>query len=205
MARILSTENNELTLPRFTTDGEIIRRYRQFNAIGTELTVRLLPPAVGDDSDAMSHFQAIVTDMFECDLRNCRDSVMVGLAICNEVNMQDNTIGISFRGKGQLSEKIIWSVFDKVAHSNVRYIALDKLVVVVHAIKMPVGFRKGVKSKVRPLSVMAHLKRSIIEVKAETNCLAHALIIARITYDPNYTSYRKNTSSGTTFIRDDRY
>jgi hypothetical protein len=25
---------------------------------------------------------------------------------------------------------------------------------------------------------MAHLKRSIIEVKAETNCLAHALIIA---------------------------
>jgi hypothetical protein len=41
--------------------------------------------------------------------------------------------------------------------------------------------------------VMAHLKRSIIEVKAETNCLAHALIIpiARITKDPNYALYRK--------------
>jgi hypothetical protein len=32
--------------------------------------------------------------------------------------------------------------------------------------------------KGRPLSVMAQIKRSIIEVKAETNCLAHALRIA---------------------------
>jgi hypothetical protein len=40
---------------------------------------------------------------------------------------------------------------------------------------------------------MAHLKRSIVEVKAENNCLAHALItaIARVTNDPNYNSYRK--------------
>jgi hypothetical protein len=47
--------------------------------------------------------------------------------------------------------------------------------------------------KGRSLEVMAHLKRSIIDVKAETNCLAHALIlaIAIITKDPNYNSYRK--------------
>jgi len=39
---------------------------------------------------------------------------------------------------------------------------------------------------------MFHLKRSIIEVKAKTDCLAHALIItiARITNDPDYNSYR---------------
>ena len=39
---------------------------------------------------------------------------------------------------------------------------------------------------------MVHLKCSIIEVKAKTNCLVHALIIAiaRITKDPNYKSYR---------------
>ena len=39
---------------------------------------------------------------------------------------------------------------------------------------------------------MVHLKCSIIEVKAKSNCLAHALIIAiaRITKDPNYKSYR---------------
>ena len=40
---------------------------------------------------------------------------------------------------------------------------------------------------------MAHLKRSIIEVKADNNCFAHALIIAiaRMNKDPNYQSYRK--------------
>ena len=40
---------------------------------------------------------------------------------------------------------------------------------------------------------MVHLKRSIVEVKAEENCLAHALIIAiaRVDNDANYTAYRK--------------
>jgi hypothetical protein len=35
---------------------------------------------------------------------------------------------------------------------------------------------------------MAHLKKSIITVTAEDNCLAHALIIAvaRLTNDPDY-------------------
>jgi hypothetical protein len=57
---------------------------------------------------------------------------------------------------------------------------------------MPVGFGKdSIKTKGRPLSVMTHLKRSKIEVKTETNCLAHALIIAipKITNDPNYRTY----------------
>ena len=63
----------------------------------------------------------------------------------------------------------------------------------IHSVKMPVGFGKAaVKSKGRPLSVMAHVKYSIISVKAETNCLAHALIItiARLSKYPNYNSYR---------------
>jgi hypothetical protein len=58
---------------------------------------------------------------------------------------------------------------------------------------MPVGFGGGVvKGKGRPLSVMVHIKRSIIEVKAEKNCLAHAQIIAlaKATSDPNYKTYR---------------
>ena len=40
---------------------------------------------------------------------------------------------------------------------------------------------------------MAHVKQSIIEVKTDTNCLAHTLIIAiaRLTKDLNYESYRK--------------
>ena len=57
---------------------------------------------------------------------------------------------------------------------------------------MPVGFgRRALKTRGRPLSVMAHLKRSIVKVVAEENCLAHALIIAvaRLTNDPNYKAY----------------
>ena len=58
------------------------------------------------------------------------------------------------------------SVFEKVVQSNAKFNALDKLIVVVHLVKMPVGFGR-VKTKVRLLSVIAHLKRSIVEVKAE--------------------------------------
>ena len=45
----------------------------------------------------------------------------------------------------------------------------------------------------RPVSVLAHLKKSIIQIKATENCLAHALIlaIARIDNVSNYESYRK--------------
>ena len=40
---------------------------------------------------------------------------------------------------------------------------------------------------------MAHLKKRTMEVKTETNCLAHALIvaIAKLTNDPYYKAYRK--------------
>jgi hypothetical protein len=83
---------------------------------------------------------------------------------------------------------VIWSVFEKVAQSNARVNALDPLTIIVHTVGMPTGFGgASVKRKGRPLSVMAHIKRSIIQVKAETNCLAHALIIAiaKATNDPN--------------------
>jgi hypothetical protein len=68
------------------------------------------------------------------------------------------------------------------------------MIVVIHSVKMPAGFgRKVVRSMGRPLSVMAHVKTSIIEVKAKTDCLAHGLIIAitRLTKDPKYNSYRR--------------
>jgi len=59
---------------------------------------------------------------------------------------------------------------------------------------MPVGFgKRAIKSRGRPPSVMAHLKRSIVEVKAEENCIAHALLIAiaSVDNDPKYNSYRR--------------
>ena len=64
----------------------------------------------------------------------------------------------------------------------------------VHSVRMPVGFgKRGMKNRGRPLPVMAHLKRSIIEVKATDNCLAHALIIAiaKLENDTDYKAYRQ--------------
>ena len=119
---------------------------------------------------------------------------MVGIAIHNEENQNNKPIGISFRRKVHISGDVIWSVFEKVAQSNSRFNALDKLVIVVRSERMPIGFGgDGIKTKGRPLAVMAHRKRSIVEVKAENNCLAHALIIAiwKLRNDPNYKSYRQ--------------
>ena len=47
--------------------------------------------------------------------------------------------------------------------------------------------------KGRTLPTMAHLNGSIVEVRDEENCLAHALVIAiaGLQNDPKYTSYRK--------------
>jgi hypothetical protein len=105
---------------------------------------------------------------------------------------------------------MIWSVFEKVSQSNSRFNASDKLVIEVHSVKIPVGFgRVAIKSKGRPLSVMARLKRSIVEVKAEKYCLAHAIIIAvsKLTKDPNYdlSSGIQDSPRSSTFPRDDRH
>ena len=65
--------------------------------------------------------------MFEYALRDLEDSDMIGVTISNEVNVKDRAIGISFRRKDQITD-VIWSVFEKVAQSNARFNALDKLV-----------------------------------------------------------------------------
>ena len=119
---------------------------------------------------------------------------MVGITISNEVEVKDRAIGISFRRKDQITGNVIWSVLEKVAQSNARFNALDTLVITVHFIKMSIGHGgNGIATKGRPLDNMVHLKRSIVQVKAESNCLAHALLIAKakVGGDPNYNSYRR--------------
>jgi len=119
----------------------------------------------------VAHFLASVNDLIEHALRDVDDSDMVGMTIQNQVNLNDKPIGIGFKRKDQLSADVIWRVFEKVSQSNSRFNALDTLVVTVHSLKMPVGFgRCAMKSRGRPLSVMAHLKRSNVVVKAEQNC-----------------------------------
>jgi hypothetical protein len=118
--------------PRFTILKEIPRHYRRFNAVGTQLTVCLLPPTEGIDSNPMSHFLSSVSDLFENALQNCDDSDMVVITISNDENVYDKAISISFRRKAQLIPDVIWSVFGKVAQSNARFNALDKLVLNIH-------------------------------------------------------------------------
>ena len=181
----------ENTSQGFTVDGENNRQYRLFNAAGTQLSVRLFPPP--PYSNPVTNFLESMSDLFEYALRNCNESDIVGVVISNEVNVQDKLIGLSFGRKDQLSEEVIWSMFEKVAKLN-RFNAMERFVVVVHSVRMPVGFGgTALRTKGRQLANMAHLERNIIEVKAENNCLAHALIIAltRMNKYPNYQSYRK--------------
>jgi len=75
MAHICKINEDEIELPRFTIDGEITRQYRRFNAVGTQLTLRLL--AQSDNTDPVSHFLASVNYLFEYAFQNASDSNMV--------------------------------------------------------------------------------------------------------------------------------
>jgi len=123
---------------RFEIDDTIRRQDRRYNAIGIQLTVRLLAPA--DNSDPLGDFLASMNELFEYALQDVSDRDMVGISIQNQVNQNDKPIGISFRRKYQLSGDVIWSVFEKVLQSNSRFNALDALLVTVHSVKMSIGF-----------------------------------------------------------------
>jgi len=121
----------------------------------------------------VGHFLASVNELFEYSLQDVSDSDMVRITIQNQVNQNDKPIGISFRRKDYLPGEVIWSVFEKVSQSISRFNALDTLVLTAHSVKMPIVYGKhAIKSMGRPLSVMAQLKSSIVEVKSEENCLA---------------------------------
>ena len=141
---------------RFEIDGTITIQYRRFNAVGTQITVGLLPPS--SNGVPVTHFLASVIDLFDHVLQNVSDSDMVGMNVRNQVNQSDKPIGFSFRRKDQLSGDVILSVFEKVCQTNSRFNALDTLVVNVHSVKLPVGFG-GIKTMGRAVSVLAHLKK----------------------------------------------
>jgi hypothetical protein len=112
---------------------------------------------------------------------------MVGITISNEVNMADKHVSISFRRKDQLTSEVIWSVLGKVAQSNNRFNALDKLIMTV---QMPIGNGRGIPTKGRPLSTMAHLKRSIVSQSGkQLSGPRLSDTIAKLTNDPDYVAY----------------
>jgi hypothetical protein len=153
---------------RFEVMDTKTRQYRLYNAVGRQTTVRLIPPS--HNSDPISHFVVNVNDLFEHALRDVDDYDTVGITIQNQVNQNDNPIGISFRRKDQLCVDVIWSVFEKFSQSNSRFNALGTLILTVHSVRMPVCFGKyAITSMGRPLSVMAHLKKIIVAFKSEQN------------------------------------
>ena len=170
---------------RFKIDDTITRCYRRFSAEGTQLTVRLIPPP--DDSEPVRHFLASVNDLFQHTLENIASSDIVKITIQNRLNQNDKAIGISFRRKDQFSGDVTLSAFEEVSQSNSRFDDLDKMVVTLHSVKMPVLFGRAMKTMGRPVSVMTQPKKSIIEVKAADNCFANTLIIA-IGREDNYSS-----------------
>jgi hypothetical protein len=138
-----------------------------------------------------------VNALFDYASKNIEDADMVGLSIVNENSeektQKDKPIGFSFRRIDQLSVEVIWKLFEKVAQSKAKLNALEPLFVTVKSVKIQVGFG-GVKTKGRQLDTSAHLKRIIVRVNADSNCLAHALVIAiaKVENDPNYKAYRND-------------
>ena len=61
---------------RFQIDGTITRQYRRFNAVGTQITVLLLPPS--NNVNPVIHFLTSVNDLFEHVLQNVTGSDKVG-------------------------------------------------------------------------------------------------------------------------------
>ena len=69
-----------------------------------------------------------MNDLFEHALRDVSDSD-VGITIVYRVNQNDKPIRINFLRKNQVSEVVIWSVFERVLQPNSRFNALDTLYV----------------------------------------------------------------------------
>jgi len=64
---------------RFEIVDANTRQYRRYNAVGRQLTVRLIPSS--DNTNPVANFLASVNDLIEGALRDVDDSDMVGMTI----------------------------------------------------------------------------------------------------------------------------
>jgi len=135
---IILISGNKNKSQKFEIFSELTKEYRRFNKVGTQLKMRLNPPT--SETDRVNRFIASVNDLFEHALQNVSDGDVVGISIRNVENQNYNPIGIGFRWKDQITGDVICSVFEKVARSNFRFNALEKLVVLVHSVRMSVRF-----------------------------------------------------------------
>jgi len=64
---------------RFEIMDTNTRQYSRYNAVGRQLTVRLIPPS--DITNPVAHFLASVNDLFEYALRDVDDNDIVGMTL----------------------------------------------------------------------------------------------------------------------------
>jgi len=69
---------------RFEIDDTVREQYRRYNAVGTQITRRLLRPA--NNSDTVGYFLASVNQLFEYALQKVGYSNLVAITIQNQVN-----------------------------------------------------------------------------------------------------------------------
>jgi hypothetical protein len=99
-------------------------------------------------------------------------------------------VGISLRRGDQLKPHVFWGVLAKVIQRTNRFGLSDRLEVHLDHFMMPAGNGKRVENtRGRSLNVMSAIKMNIVTVKAAINCLAYALIMARVNGYPKYQSY----------------
>jgi hypothetical protein len=85
----------------------------------------------------------------------------------------------------------------KVVQSNARFGLSDRLEIHADYVTLPSVYgKRALKPKRQSLNKLSKNKTSIVRVKSEVNCLAHALVIAmaKLNGDPNYPSYRDGHS-----------
>jgi hypothetical protein len=97
-----------------------------------------LNPVPEYNSNSVNNFLVSIKELFEHARQDVTDDDTVGVAIYKEVNYNDSSIGRSIRRRNLLSSDVIYNVFE-VARSNARFSALDAIIVMERAVRLPVG------------------------------------------------------------------
>jgi len=180
---------SERQLP-FKILDDTSKSFPKFNATGRSLPIKFNSP--GEKQEPTAYLKECITALTDYLVDEVPDRGLVGLRIRNTENVQDKVVGIILRRRQQLKPDVVWAVLGKVIQSNARFGLSDRLEVHLDHVRMPAGNgRMAEKTKVRTLNVLSEIKKSIVVVKAEYLCLAHALVIAmsKVNCDPKYKSY----------------
>jgi len=189
-AEIASTiRNKQLSeqLPFMILD-ETSKSFPKCNATGRSLLIKFNSPV--EEQNPGTYLKECVTVLTDYPVDDLRGRDWVGLRIRNTKNVEHKVVGISLLCRDQLKAELVWAILGKVIQSNARFGLSDCFEVHLEHVRMPAGNGR-VRTKGRPLDVISAIKKIIVTVKADLNCLAYALLIAvaRVNGDSKYQLY----------------